>query len=203
LHDWREWVTESPRARSISRGAGATAAIGLTFVVAVALATLVRGRPFGSAGALIVPGVLVVLAGQAWAIAILLARRPVEQRPRRPWNLRRNRAVAERDPRRFFFDGLPIRQANALVAVAFLGWLAAMTSFPSLTSGGPTSPAPGCPYRLQNHGSYKCVSRATYMHAGAAEQRFAAGIIAAFLAIHLGVNAAELARRRVAATTPT
>jgi len=42
----------------------------------------------------------------------------------------------------------------------------------------------------------KCVSRATYVHVGGAEQRFAAGILGGFFAVHLGVSAAELARRR-------
>jgi hypothetical protein len=188
---------------NVSRGACTAAAIGLAFTIAVALATLARGRPVGSANVLLVPGVLVVFAGQAWAIAVLLARRPAERRPKGPWSRRVNRVASERDPRKFFFDGLPVGQANVLAVVALLSWLAAMASFPSLASGGPTSPAPGCPYRLENHGSYKCVSRATYIHVGAAEQRFVAGILGGFLVIHLGVSAAELARRRVSASVPT
>jgi hypothetical protein len=94
-----------------------------------------------------------------------------------------------------FFEGLPLRQANALLVLAFLCWLTAMTAFPSLLSGNPTSPGPGCQYRLVDHGDYSCVSRSTWLAAGAAEQRFVAGILAAFFVLHLGMAAAELRRR--------
>jgi hypothetical protein len=86
------------------------------------------------------------------------------------------------------------------LAVGLLGWVAAMTSFPSLWLGNPTSSAPGCPYRLVSHGDFTCVSRATYIHVGAAEERFVAGIVGCFFAFHLTMSAAELARRRAAAS---
>ena len=49
--------------------------------------------------------------------------------------------------------------------------------------GGPTSPIPGCPYRLLNHGSYACVSRLVYEHVGADVQQFLAAILAMFFTI--------------------
>src|SRR5712691_3513342 len=200
MGDWRAWLIGSATAVRIGRDICVIAAVGLTIAAALALATLAVDRPFGWADHLLIPSFPVLFAGQVWGVAILTARRPVrERRWRRPSRHAFGGSV-ERDPRRFFFEGLPVLQANVLLAVALLGWLAAIATFPSLTSGGPTSPSPGCPYRLNNHGSYKCVSRATYIHVGAAEQRFAASIIAAFFAIQFGMSAAELARRRMAAS---
>jgi len=40
------------------------------------------------------------------------------------------------------------------------------------------------------------VSRSTWLAAGAAEQRFVAGILAGFFVAHRGLAAAELGRRR-------
>jgi hypothetical protein len=199
---WRAWVTGSAAALRVSRSLCVVAGLGLAITAALILATLVLGRPVGHAGLLVIAAVPAVAAGQAWGIAILTARQPsrkvnwrapIEQLqwPRRGREL----DPARRDPRRFFFEGLPLAPANALLAVAMLGWLTGMLTFPSLRSGGPTSPAAGCPYRLENHGSFTCVSRATYIHVGAAEQRFAAAILLFFFVLHLGVSAAELARR--------
>ena len=44
---------------------------------------------------------------------------------------------------------------------------------------------------------YSCVSRSTWLAAGAAEQRFVAGILAAFFVMHFGMAAAEPRRRGV------
>jgi hypothetical protein len=71
-----------------------------------------------------------------------------------------------------------------------------MTAFPALAHGGPAGARGGCAYRLNNHGSYTCVSRQTYEHAGAGEQRFASGIMLGFFAIHSGAALGGLHRRR-------
>jgi hypothetical protein len=190
--DWRGWVTGSAGAVRLSLWISRVAAVGVVIAAALVIANLILGRPISGAVALLLPAVPAVAVGQAWAIAIVVAR----QIPRRPAS--RWRVPAERDPRRVFFQGLPTWQVNAVIAVFFLGWLSGMTAFASLTSGSPTSPAPGCPYRLVNHGTYDCVSRSDYLAAGAAGQRLAAGILGAFLAVHFGVAAGELRRRRTA-----
>jgi hypothetical protein len=170
--------------------AGAAAAV----AAAVVLANLVRGKVPGLT-LLLVLAVPTLVAGQLWAVAIILGRKNwAEGGPPKRWF-----RSTEQDPRRFFFEGLPLRRANALLAIAFLSWLAAITAFPSLISGGPAAPTPRCRYRLVSHGDYTCVSRSTYISARDAEQRLVAGILCGFFVVQFGVAAAELRRRRVAA----
>jgi hypothetical protein len=59
---------------------------------------------------------------------------------------------------------------------------------------------PRCRYRLVNHGEYTCVSRSTYIAARDAEQRLVAGVLGGFFVVQFGSAAAELRRRRVAAS---
>jgi hypothetical protein len=201
--DWRAWVTTSTAALRISRGVGALAACGLAIAAAVVLATLALGRPIGSVGVLFIASFPVLAIGQLWGIAVLSARGSEgEDRRRRSgrWGLGVGAEFAT--GRRFFFEALPVRQANTLLVLAGLGWLAAAAAFPSLIHGGPASPIPDCRYPLVNHGSYRCVSHETYVHAGAAEQRFFAAIWGSFFAMHLGIAAAELARRRGGKSAP-
>lgn len=199
---WRAWVTGSAAALLVSRGVGALAACGLAIAAALVLATLALGRPIGSAGVLFIPSFPVLAVGQLWGIAVLSARGSEEEdRGRRSgrWGLGVGAELAT--GRRLFFEGLPVRQANTLLVLAALGWLAAATAFLSLIHGGPASPIPGCQYPLVSHGSYSCVSHETYVHVGAAEQRLVAGIWSGFFAMHLGIAAAELARRRANAAS--
>jgi hypothetical protein len=102
------------------------------------------------------------------------------------------------NPRTFFFPGLPKQAAYGLFGVVFLGWLAAVTAFPALSAGSPMTglPAPGCPWALEDHGTITCVSHAAYQRAGAAGERFAAGVIMGFFVVHFGVMASEIVRRR-------
>jgi hypothetical protein len=102
----------------------------------------------------------------------------------------------QRNPPTFFFFGLPKQPAYGLLFAFFLGWLAAMTAFPSLSEGSPTTGTPGCPWALEDHGTITCVSHATYQRAGAAAERFAAGVTMGFFVVHFGVMASEIVRRR-------
>ena len=62
-----------------------------------------------------------------------------------------------------------------------------MTAIPWIVNGSPADPsaatgaAAGCAYRLAEHGTSSCVARSAYEQAGAGVQRFAAGILLAFL----------------------
>jgi hypothetical protein len=71
-----------------------------------------------------------------------------------------------------------------------------MTAFPALAQGSPTSGTPGCAWALEDHGTITCVSHATYQRAGAAVERFAAGVIMGFFIVHFGVTTSEIVRRR-------
>lgn len=177
----------------MSRAVCVATAVGASVAAAIVIADLVRGREITGITFLLFLAVPTLAVGQLWGIAILVARqdRATGDRPR-GW-MRRS---MERDPRRFFFNGLPLAQANALLAVATLAGVSASTAAPHFSSGTPTSPSRRCPYRLEEGGDYTCVSRSTYFAAGAASQRFATSIVGAFFVIQFGIAAAELSRRR-------
>jgi hypothetical protein len=139
----------------------------------------------GDAGVLIVLALPFVLLAQFWLIGVLIARLPPR---RRSYPTRFRRPLA-------FFGGISTRAGIALGVFSFALWLAAITAV-SGPSGTTTSPGPGCPYALNNHGSITCVSRAVYDEARTKEARFAAGILGCFFAAHLGLSASELNRRR-------
>jgi hypothetical protein len=186
MGDWRSWVTQSAAAVRVTRGVCAVASVGLATAAALVLGTLAFDRSLGPTGVLLVTSFPVVFAGQAWVVAVQTARgSDVIFSTRRPRSFFRVRVPV--------FASLPVWCTYGFVAVALLAWVAAMASWPSLL-GHPTSSAPGCPYRLVSHGDFTCVSRATYLHVGAAEERFAAGIAGFFFAFHLTMSAAELAR---------
>ena len=180
--NWRGWLARSPRAIMIGRAVATAAGLCATGAFLVGLLDLLRGKPIHGVGISLVVAIPVLAVGQVWMIAQINSR---VSRPRGSWRaqLRAQRAMSARA---FFFNTLPMRIAGPLLALAFLGWLSAMFAFSALSQGGPDSPAPGCPYRLSNHGSFTCVSKARYDNAGAGEQRFASGILLAFFALHTG-----------------
>jgi hypothetical protein len=170
-------------------GAGATAAL------VVGLTALVRAKPTQGIAPLLALAAPVLFLGQIWLIALARARMP----PGKGWRVQsRTNNVATRGARTLFFGLLPRRFVGPLLILACLGWLSAVTAFPSIAHGGPTNPGRSCQYRLDSHGSTTCVSRETYEKAGAGEQRFAAGILLAFFSMHLGGALGGLAERRAA-----
>lgn len=161
---------------------------------AIGATALVRDRPLPGVAVLLVPAIPVLAAGQLWAIALINARMP---RRTGGWRDRvRARKGLGRNPQTFFFGELDAKLARPLLVVAFFGWLSAMIALPALAHGGPIGPGGGCRYRLDSHGSYTCVSRATYEHTGAGEQQVAGGIMLAFFAIHTGAALGGLTRRK-------
>jgi hypothetical protein len=198
----KEWILGSKGALRISRAICVVACCGLIVSMGLVVFDLIYWRQLSGATILLIPAIPAIAAGQIWGLMVLGARRPQNVRKTR-WSYRVSARPDETTAREFFFDGLPRLPSYALLALAALGWLAAMTAWPLLINGGPASGTAGCPYRLNNHGVYSCVSRRTFNHAGAASQRFASGILAGFFAIHLGMSAAELARRRRATSNPT
>lgn len=150
---------------------------------AVAVVALIRGQPAPHVAFLLIPGIPLIAVGQLWMIAVIQSRMPPRgkvswsQRPLMPSSL---------NPRKFFFGSLGARTSAVLFAAAVGGWLLAVTAFPTLASGGPGGHTATCPYVLANHGSRTCVSRSAYQRAGAAEQRFAAGILLGFYCLHCG-----------------
>jgi hypothetical protein len=162
--------------------------------MAVIVANLVRGQKVPGLAELLFLAFPAVVAGQLWAIAVLIARWGPSAGGR--WY----RASWRSWPREFF-AGLRWWETTCVMATFFLAWLIAVTAISRLRHGGPTSPTRSCQYRLVNHGVYSCVSRSTYIAVGAAEQRLVAGVLAGFFVAHLGFAAAELRRRGKASAT--
>ena len=177
-----------PRAGRSSWPGGLVAAV-------VVLATGLGGRPLPGIGLLLIPGIPLLFGGQLWMILVMQARMP---RVSGGWRAKMSAQMkVQRNPRTFFFPGLPKQAAYGLLGVLFLAWLAAMTAaIPASSQGSPTSGMPGCPWPLEDHGTITCVSHAAYLQAGAAVERFAAGVIMGFFVIHFGVVTSEIVRRR-------
>ena len=193
---WRRWLAQSPRAQTIGRLIGCAAGACAAGAVIIGATALIRDKPLHDIAILLVPAIPVLAIGQLWAIALINARMP---RRTGGWRDRmRASQPLSRNPSTFFFGDLPARLTRPLLALAFLGWLSAMTAFPGLTNGGPAGSGDGCRYRPDNHGSYTCVSQHTYEHAGAGEQRFASGIMLGYFAIHTGAALGGLQRHHKA-----
>ena len=191
--DWRAWFASSPKAQTVGRVIACAAALCAAGAVLVIVAVLIREKPLNGVMILLIPAIPTLAVGQLWTIALLNARRP---RDTGGWRdrMRASRAT-KANPQAFFFGDLPSSLGRTLLALAFLGWLSAATAFPALLHGGPAGAADGCPYRLSSHGRYTCVSRQTYQHAGAGEQRLASGVLLGFFAVHTGAALGGLHRR--------
>jgi len=170
---------------------GAGIATLITAVVIVVI--LVGGAPVPGLSALLILGILLLIAGQFRVMFIVLDRR------RQITGSWRGKTLTQRGAWTLFFAGLPAPVATSFLGLFFLGWVAGVTAATGIGQGNPEAAKPGCPWPLDDHGVISCVSHATYQHAGAAVERFAAGILMAFFAMHCGVLLSEVLRRRAAA----
>jgi hypothetical protein len=179
------WLSESNGALVLGRVVRALTSLAAVVAILLVLALLVRVKPLPHPHWLVAAGIPILLIGQAWGMAALLA---FKAATRGRWS---------RDPRRFMFLGLPAWQANVVTAIFFLAVLSAATAaFVLMPAGGPRSPTRHCRYPLSDHGYITCVSHERYVTVGTAEQRFAASVFAGFFVAQAGISAAALARRR-------
>ena len=191
---WRAWFFSSAPAVQVSRAVMVAAGVGIVIAATIVLLALMRARPQPGLVLLLVPAIPALLVGQLWTIGVLNARMPND---RNGWRqLVAATARSWKCMKQAVLGPLPARAAYALTTLGFLGWLAAMTTFPALWLGGTNGGTPGCPYQLNNHGSLSCVSLTTYQHVGAAEQRLVAGMFLFFFVFHFAVAWGELVRRR-------
>jgi hypothetical protein len=181
---WRDWLTGSLSARRVARCLAVADTVGIAVAVALIAASLVRGGPAGGTGVLLVPGILLLAAGQVWAMLVMTARRPPGSgRSRFLPEVGGGRSIGQ-DLRAYF--GPLDRRVTRTVAVLFvIGSLSFITAIFSTWHGGPAGPGGGCAYRVESHGVYTCVSKTAYDLAGAGEQRIAAGVFLFFYAMHL------------------
>ena len=180
--DWRDWLTRSSSARRLAGILAAADAAGIATAVTLIAASLIRGRPAG-AGVLLVPGILLLAAGQVWAILVAMARQPPGAGRRFVAGAGGGRSVSQ--GLSLLFGALDRRVSRTVAALCVVGCLSFITSIFFTWQGGPAGPGGGCAYRLVSHGVYTCVSKTAYYLAGAAEQRIAAGIFLSFYAMHL------------------
>lgn len=172
-------------ARAIMTITGMSAALALVVVVASAISE----RPIPGLRIAVVPAVAVLVVGQLWVIVVLNRRYPVL------WG---------RSPLRFgevreLFSPLRRRIVLGIFAVFAVGCLSAATAALTLANGVP--PAIGrqaCPYRADRDRSSACMSKSAWLHAVAAEERGAAGVMLGFFVADFGVAWSEALRSRQA-----
>jgi hypothetical protein len=182
----RSWLDSSASARRINTVVAVIAGAGLATAAVLNVSAVALGRPFGVAW-LLAPAVPVIFIGQIWTILILYGWN-------RPGSRRRGRlTLSMLKP---VLTVMPGAVAYGLIGVAILGWVSAITAFPALSSGNPSTATSGCPSPLVDHGAVTCVTHSAYLHAGAAAQRFGAGIVGFFFALHFLVTLCEAVRQR-------
>lgn len=194
--EWTAWILDSRGALRVGRAVCAAVAAGPFVAAAILVANFTRGRAIDGITLLLALAIPTLVAGQVWAIAILLARlnRAEGGPPRWHWP---GRGIGWPDPRRLF-EGLPWRLAALFAALFIVSWEIGSKAFPAITSGTPAPPSRHCRYRLTEGGTYTCVSRAKFVAADSGEQRLVAAAFAGFYTFQLAISAAELRRRRAA-----
>ena len=171
----------------VPTGLAALIAFGLIII------DLTTQRPVAGLDLLLVPGIPLLAIGQVWLIVVQQARLPKQTGS---WRTRAQASASTLGGQlERFFGGLPRPMRTGVFAAFFIGWLAGVTAFPSISNGGPSPATPTCPWPLSDHGVTTCVSHATYLHAEAGLQRFAAGILMGFFVVHFGVELSEVRRR--------
>jgi hypothetical protein len=174
---WPARLVRIRHARTVGLVLATGEGVGAVIAVAVIITNLVRRAAVPGLAPLLVAAVPVVFAGQVWMIGLALDRFGTGRVPLRtamnPW------AMWQR------LTANPDRRLGVVFIVLVVGgWLTAMTAFPAFEHGDPAPPTPDCRYPLEQHGSTVCASAAEYQRAGAGEQRFLAGILLCFLALH-------------------
>ena len=198
--DWRTWITTARSAQRVGAVIALLAGVAAAVTAVVIVADLVRAEPVANLDGLLIVGVPLVAVGQVWMIALISARSPALPGG---WAARMRRGVGSqrmnlRNPRTFLFGDLDPVPAWSLLVLFLLGWVSAITAIYLIVGGNPAGAGNGCAYRLDDHGVYSCVSRTTYLRAGAGVQRFAAGILLGFYALHTGAALGGLRRHRAA-----
>jgi hypothetical protein len=192
------WAQKLSRLIALSAGIAAAAAWGV-----VGYTSLIG--PFPAVAALLVPGVPLLALGQLWCIAILLRRTNDRRRlSRNAGNLRSIAFTWLADLR----GGLP-RPIAAVFLILFYGaaLLGATSAFWGIETGNqlgvPTDDVATCEYSSNNHGVYRCLTKAEHEQEQANQQRSAASALAAFYIAHCGIATSEvLLRRRPRAGQP-
>jgi hypothetical protein len=188
------WLITSPTSLLIDRFFVFLDGAAVVIALAVVLSDIVRRKPVNGLALLLVVGIPLIFFGQLWVIVVSIARGPQSAGRR----LSERLGLTGNQPSQMsrLFAGLPRFAVVGVFAAFGLGWLSAITAFSSATNGSPATPGTShCAWPVSNHGVTTCVTHVAYLQAGAALQRFAAGILMGFFVIHFGVLLSETRRR--------
>jgi hypothetical protein len=180
---WPAWLAGSPSARRVASCLAVADTAGVATAVTVIAASVVRGGPAGGADVLLGPGIVLLAAGQVWAIVVIKARKPPGSGRR--WLAGAGRGLSIGGDLRAFFGPVDRRVTRTVAALCVTGWASFLTAIFVTGHGMPAGPGGGCAYRVASGGVYTCVSKTAYDLAGAGEQRMVAGLFLFFFAIHL------------------
>jgi hypothetical protein len=188
------WLITSPTSLLVDKGLVVLDGLAVLISFSLVFSDLVRQRPIDGLALLLVIGIPLLVGGQFWVILVARARGEgatgtFRERITTSMNNRGGQLST-------IFGGLPRRAIYGVFILFGLGWLSAMTAFYSASNGGPAPPGTShCQWPVSNHGVTTCVTHAAYLQAGAALQRFAAGILMGFFVVHLAVAVSETRRR--------
>jgi hypothetical protein len=171
--------------RGVTLFLAVTEGVAIPVALLVILANLIGNAPVSGLRQLAVISVPLVIAGQIWLVVLLRDRFG----PSSGWRRRRSRGL--RDMRTFFFGPLNRTLGRTLLVLYFGGLLTVVTAF-AFGHRVVRSPTADCPYRVREHGTYRCLSQAEFDRAGAADQRVFAGLVLAFCCLHTGAALGSL-----------
>lgn len=166
---------------------------GITLVIL----TFVRERPLPDVNALLIPAIVLAVAGSVWAAAALRLGES-RQTPRGPAGVFVGRFTHPRE-----WSGLTQRSRLAFGCIGIASFIVAGSSNPSLGGYHNNPSLPRCSSGLS--GKTSCVSYALHLHTLAAQQRFYAAIFVGVITFVLGValsTAGRLTRMSGVAVPP-
>jgi hypothetical protein len=191
---WRRWFLHSPVARRIGLAVAMLEGLGVLVAIVLLVTVVVEGRVLPGLGLLTLPTALLVAIGIAWAASWLVLWQAAEAvTPRRGWTFIRGALTGGRESAT---GSWAVRVQRVLGLIFVGGWIAGFASFPSTSAGVPTTGDVGCPYRLDDHGAYSCVSAERYGEVEAAEQRRTLGWALGVLTFGLGVALGGVTEQR-------
>jgi hypothetical protein len=148
--------------------------------LAVIIVTLVNSRPIPGIDALVVPAIVLSIAGGAWAEHAISLVNPTESTRASGWS-----AITGRFTHPRAWSGLPRSARWILGCVVFVLFIVVQSSNPWLGGYHNNSSLPLC--EAGRVVGSACVSRALHLHALAAHQRFLAAICAGWFTLVIGV----------------
>jgi len=187
--------TGAPWARRLSTAIAVGAGVAATITIAVLLYTVVVGRvpgvPF-----LLAPGIPMLAVGQVWCIVILFRRAADRRRTSEQTSRWSRGSIRLRDLRGGLSRPLAALFVVGYYAAAIVAGLSMWGIVSSIDTGSPTDDPSSCEYSSNNHGEYRCLTKAQHDRQEVSHQRFVGGILGGFFVAHCGIATSEVLLRR-------